>query len=77
MASSCLGNGTSLTQNGSVAPRVAERRALLALLSHHFKGYKEESGTFRKTGSYLIRPEYRFKSEHKMVGTVYWVKLIN
>ena len=46
-----------------------------ALLKKSFKGYKEETGTFRKIGTFLSRPEYRFKSHHKMTGTVYWVKL--
>lgn len=46
-----------------------------ALLKKTFKGYKEETGTFRRIGNFLNRPEYRFKSQHKMIGTVYWVKL--
>jgi len=46
-----------------------------AILKQSFKGYKEESNTFRKIGAFLNRPEYRFKSQHKMTGTVYWAKL--
>lgn len=46
-----------------------------ALLKQSFKGYKEETGSFHKIGSFLSRPEYRFKSQHKMTGNVYWVKL--
>ena len=50
-------------------------KEISALLKKSFKGYKEETGTFRKIGTFLSRPEYRFKSHHKMTGTVYWVKL--
>jgi hypothetical protein len=49
-------------------------KEISALLKQSFKGYKEETGTFRKIGSFLSRPEYRFKSQHKMTGIVYWVK---
>ena len=49
-------------------------KEISALLKKSFKGYKEETGTFRKIGTFLSRPEYRFKSHHKMTGTVYWVK---
>ena len=50
-------------------------KEISALLKKSFKGYKEETGTFRKIGTFLSRPEYRFKSTHKMTGTAYWVKL--
>ena len=50
-------------------------KEISALLKKSFKGYKEETGTFRKIGTFLSRPEYRFRSAHKMSGTVYWVKL--
>ena len=50
-------------------------KEISALLKKTFKGYKEETGTFRRIGNFLNRPEYRFKSQHKMIGTVYWVKL--
>ena len=50
-------------------------KEISALLKKSFKGYKEEAGTFRRIGTFLSRPEYRFKSQHKMTGTVYWVKL--
>jgi hypothetical protein len=46
---------------------------LSALLKTHFKGYKEEPGTFHKIGSYLSRPEYKFQSKHTNAGTLYWV----
>ena len=50
-------------------------KEISALLKQSFKGYKEEAGSFRKIGSFLNRPEYRFKSQHKMTGNVYWAKL--
>ena len=50
-------------------------KEISALLKKSFKGYKEETGTFRKIGTFLSRPEYRFKSTHKMSGTVYLVKI--
>ena len=50
-------------------------KEISSLLKKSFKGYKEETGTFRKIGTFLSRPEYRFKSAHKMSGTVYLVKL--
>ena len=50
-------------------------KELSTLLERHFRSYKEEAGTFRKIGNYLNRPEYRFRSEHKMHGTMYLVKL--
>ena len=46
-----------------------------ALLKKHFKGYKEDAGSFQKIGSYLNRPEYKFQSRHAMDGNYYWVKL--
>lgn len=50
-------------------------KEISSLLKKSFKGYKEETGTFRKIGTFLSRPEYRFKSAHKMSGTVYLVKI--
>lgn len=47
---------------------------LSALLRQHFKGYREDEGTFRKIGAYLSRPEYKFQSKHTNVGVLYWVK---
>jgi hypothetical protein len=44
-----------------------------AMLKQHFKGYKEDEGTFRKIGNYLSRPEYKFQSKHTNAGTLYWV----
>ncbi len=46
-----------------------------ALLKKHFKGYKEDAGSFQKIGNYLNRPEYKFQSRHSMDGNYYWVKL--
>ena len=46
---------------------------LSTLLKTHFKGYKEDEGTFRKIGNYLSRPEYKFQSKHTNAGTLYWV----
>jgi predicted P-loop ATPase len=48
---------------------------LSALLKSHFKGYKEDPATFRKIGSFLSRPQYKFQSKHTMNGVQYWVKL--
>ena len=45
-----------------------------ALLKQHFKGYKEEPSSFKAMGSYLSRPEYKFKSKHSKEGIMYWVK---
>ena len=45
-----------------------------ALLKSHFRGYQEETGTFRKIGSCLNRPLYKFDSRHTMHGTYYLVK---
>ena len=50
-------------------------KALSALMKKHFRGYKEDEGTFRKMGNYLNRPEYKFKSKHSQDGILYWVKL--
>ena len=48
---------------------------LSAMLKDHFKGYKEDSGTFQKIGHYLSRPEYKFQSKHTTTGTMYWVRM--
>ena len=48
---------------------------LSALLKNKFKGYKEDTGSFQKIGSYLNRPEYKFQSHHTKAGTMYWVKV--
>ena len=47
---------------------------LSSILKNHFKGYKEDEGTFRKIGNYLSRPEYKFQSKHTNAGALYWVK---
>lgn len=49
-------------------------KELSALIKQHFKGYKEDTGSFRKIGNYLNRPEYKFQSKHTTNGTLYWVK---
>ena len=50
-------------------------KELSALLKTHFKGYKEDEGTFRRIGNYLNRPEYKFRSKHTAAGSLYWVKM--
>ena len=47
---------------------------LSSILKNHFKGYKEDEGTFRKIGNCLSRPEYKFQSKHTNAGALYWVK---
>ena len=47
---------------------------LSSLLKAHFKGYKEEPSTLQKIGSYLNRPEYKFRSKHATSGMLYWIK---
>ena len=49
---------------------------LSALLKVHFRGYKEDPGTFQKIGHFLSRPEYKFQSKHSATGVLYWVKMI-
>ena len=48
---------------------------LSALLQQHFHGYKEDTATFQKIGSYLSRPEYKFQAKHTSSGTLYWVRM--
>lgn len=48
---------------------------LSALMKSKFKGYKEDTGSFQKIGSYLNRPEYKFQSKHTTAGNFYWVKV--
>ena len=50
-------------------------KELSAMMKSHFKGYKEEPGTFQKIGNYLNRPEYKFQSKRITSGTLYWVKM--
>ena len=50
-------------------------KEISAMLRTHFRGYQEDTGSFRKIGSYLSRPEYRFKSKHLNTGMIYWVKV--
>ena len=45
-----------------------------ALLKTYFRGYQEETGTFRKIGNCLNRPLYKFNSRHTVHGTYYLVK---
>ena len=49
---------------------------LSALLKSHFRGYKENPGTFQKIGQFLSRPEYKFQSKHSSTGVLYKVKMI-
>ena len=45
------------------------------LLKESFKGaYQADEGALVKIGQFLSRPEYRFESERKTRGWVYWVK---
>ena len=50
-------------------------KELSALLKKHFKGYKEDPGSFQKIGNYLNRPEYKFKSRRVAAGVQYWISL--
>ena len=44
-------------------------------LKQHFKGaYQPDAGTLVKIGQFLSRPEYKFESERKTSGWLYWVK---
>ena len=50
-------------------------KEISARLKKAFKGgYQEDEGSFIKIGQALSRPEYRFESERKTSGWVYWVK---
>ena len=47
-----------------------------ARLKKVFKGaYSEDEGSYVRIGNYLSRPEYKFESQRKTSGMVYWVKL--
>ena len=46
-----------------------------ALLTRHFKGYKEDKGSFEKIGSILRRPEYCFECHRQTSGRKYLVKV--
>ena len=40
-----------------------------------FKGaYVEDGGCYIRIGNFLSRPEYKFESDRKASGMVYWVK---
>ncbi len=44
-------------------------------LKQSFKGtYQPDAGTLVKIGQFLSRPEYKFESERKASGWLYWVK---
>ena len=46
-----------------------------ARLKQVFRGaYVEDEGCYVKIGQFLSRPEYKFESERKSSGMVYWVK---
>ena len=50
-------------------------KEISARLKQSFKGiYQPDEGTFIKIGQFLSRPEYKFESERKTSGCVYWVK---
>ena len=50
-------------------------RDISARIKEIFKsGYKEDQSTFIKIGQILSRPEYKFESERKHFGWVYWIK---
>lgn len=36
--------------------------------------YTEDEGCYIRIGNFLSRPEYKFESERKASGMVYWVK---
>ena len=37
-------------------------------------GYQEDEGSFIKIGQILNRPDYKFESQRKNTGWVYWMK---
>ena len=44
-------------------------------LKQSFKGaYQPDEGTLIRIGQFLSRPEYKFESERRTIGWVYWVK---
>jgi len=44
-------------------------------LKQRFKGaFQPDTGTMVKIGQFLSRPEYKFESERRSYGWVYWVK---
>ena len=48
-------------------------------ISAHLKqlygpAYQEDESSYVKIGNFLSRPEYKFLSERKSSGMVYWVK---
>ena len=46
-----------------------------ARLKKVFKSaYSEDDGSYIKIGNFLNRPEYKFESDRKSFGMVYWVK---
>jgi len=48
---------------------------LAALIKVHFPRYKDEVSNFQKIGTFLNRPEYKFRSRHTSTGTQYWVRV--
>lgn len=48
---------------------------LSALLKSHFKAYQEAPQNLVKIGTFLNRPEYKFKSKRTANGMAYWIKL--
>ncbi len=50
-------------------------KEISARLKKAFKGaYAEDEGSYIKIGNFLNRPEYKFISDRKSHGMVYWVK---
>ena len=50
-------------------------KEISAHLKKVFKGaYAEDEGSYIKIGNFLSRPEYKFESDRKSFGMVYWVK---
>ena len=50
-------------------------KEISACLKKAFKSaYQEDETSYVKIGHYLNRPEYKFESERKTSGMVYWVK---
>ena len=44
------------------------------MLKNRFGSYKEDTGTFRKLGVALNRPDYRYDNRHTKTGVVYFVR---
>ena len=50
-------------------------KEISAHLKKVFRGaYSEDDGSYIKIGSFLNRPEYKFESDRRSTGMVYWLK---